>query len=72
MQVFWMISRFMAVNWSILENRLKLKPKKCAFNVTSGALIRKEVYTIIIAPTLRDLKALSQFVGQIWWHRQML
>ena len=63
---------------------LSLNPIKCAFGVTSGALlghiVSKEGITvdpnkisaIIQAKTLAKAKTLSRFLGQIRWHSRML
>ena len=63
---------------------LSLNPIKCAFGVTSGALlghiVSKEgitvdpnkISTIIQAKTLVNAKTLSWFLGQIHWHSRML
>ena len=64
--------------------RLSLNPAKCAFGVTSGALlghiVSKEgiavdpskISAIIQAKTSANAKALSKFLGQIRWHSRML
>ena len=62
--------------------RLSLNPAKCAFGITSGALLghilSKEVVdpnkisAIIQAKTLANAKALSRFLGQIRWHSRMI
>ena len=63
---------------------LSLNPAKCAFQVTSGALlghiVSKEgiamdpdkVQAILNAPAPTTAKALSRFLGQIRWHSRML
>ena len=65
-------------------SRLSLNPAKCAFGVTSGALlghiVSKEgiavdpnkITAIIEAKTPTNAKALSHFLGQIRWHNRML
>ena len=64
--------------------RLSLNPAKCAFYVTSSALLGlivsrdgiamdpDKVHAILNAPAPTTVKALSQFLGQIWWHSRML
>ena len=64
--------------------RLSLNPTKCAFGVTSGALLGHIVSkdgiavdpgknkAIVEAPTLCNAKALSRFLGLIHWHTHML
>ena len=64
--------------------RLSLNPTKCAFGVTSGALlghiVSKEgiavdpdkVKAILQALTRTNARALSWFLGQIRWHSWML
>ena len=64
--------------------RLSLNPAKCAFGVTSGALlghiVSKEgiamdpnkISAIIQAKTPANAKTLSQFLGQIRWNNRML
>ena len=66
------------------QARLSLNPTKCAFHVTSGALLGHIVnrdgiamdpakgQTILNAPALATAKALSRFLGQIRWHSRML
>ena len=65
-------------------SRLSLNPAKCAFGVTSGALlghiVSKEgiavdpnkITAIIEAKTPTNAKALSRFLGQIRGHNRML
>ena len=65
-------------------SRLTLNPAKCAFGVTSGALlghiVSKEgiavdpnkITAIIEAKTPTNAKALNRFLGQIHWHSRML
>ena len=43
-------------------SRLSLNPAKCAFGVTSGALLSH----------ITSKEALSRFLGQIRWHSRML
>ena len=63
---------------------LNLNPTKCAFNVTSGELLDHivscegiavdlgKIKAIIMAPTPKNAKVLSHFLGQICWHNEML
>ena len=62
------------------QGRLSLNPAKCAFGVTTGALLGHivsqegivvdpdKVKAIMEAPTPTNAKALSWFLGQIRWH----
>ena len=64
------------------EYRLSLNPAKCVFGVASGNLLgdimSKEgivvdpdkVKVILEGPAPNNTKALSRFLGQIWWHRE--
>ena len=64
--------------------RLSLNSVKCAFGVTSGALLGHivckegivvdpdKVKAILEAPAPTNAKALSWFLNQIRWHSQML
>ena len=64
--------------------RLSLNPAKCAFGVTSGALLGhivskqgiavdpNKISAIIQAKTPVNAKALSRFLGKIHWHSWML
>ena len=64
--------------------RLSLNPAKCAFGVTSGALlghiVSKEgiavdpgkIDAIIKSPTPKNAKQLGRFLGQLCWHSRML
>ena len=64
--------------------RLSLNPAKCAFAVTRGMLpghiVNKEgikiypdkVKAIFKTLTLKNVKALSYFLEQIWWHSRMI
>ena len=66
------------------QGGLSLNPAKCAFGVTSGALlghiVREEgiavdpnkVKAILEAPAPANAKALSRFLGQIRWHSRMI
>ena len=66
------------------QGRLSLNPAKCAFGVTSGALLGHivskdgiaidpdKVKAIMEAPAPNNGKALSRFLGQIRWHSQMI
>ena len=66
------------------QARLSLNPAKCVFFVTSGTMLGhivsherismdpNKVQGILNAPTPSIAKALSQFLGQIRWHSQML
>ena len=79
-----MISWCMDNNMSTLDiytcARLSLNPVKCAFYVTSGALLGHivscegiamdpdKVHAILNAPAPATAKALSRFLGQIQWH----
>ena len=61
-----------------------MNPAKCAFGVTSGALlghiVSKEgiavdpgkIDAIIKSPTPKNAKALGRFLGQLQWHSCML
>ena len=63
---------------------LSLNPAKCAFRVSSGAVLShivsregiavdpEKMKAIIMAWTPKNAKALSCFLGQIRWHNQML
>ena len=65
-------------------SHLSLNPAKCAFSVTSGALlghiVSKEgiavdpnkITTIIDAKTPTTAKVLNRFLGQIRWHSRIL
>ena len=65
-------------------SRLSLNPAKCVFGVTSGTLLGHtvsrdgiavdpdKVNAILEAPAPTNTKALSPFLGQIWWHNRML
>ena len=64
--------------------RLSFNPAKCAFGVTSGALlghiVSKEgievdlgkLDAIIKSPTPKNAKALGRFLGQLRWHNHVL
>ena len=64
--------------------RLSLNAAKCAFGVTSGALlghiVSKEgiavdpgkIDAIIKSPTPKNAKQLGRFLGQLCWHSRML
>ena len=66
------------------EYRLSLNPAKCVFGVASGNLLghivskdgiavdSDKVREILEAPTPNNVKALSQFLGQIRWHSWMI
>ena len=66
------------------EARLSLNHTKCAFGVASGALLGNvvsreqivvdldKVKAILNSPTLKNVKVLSRFLRQIWWHSQMI
>jgi hypothetical protein len=66
------------------EARLSLNSANCAFAVTSGMLlghiVSKEgiamdpdkVKAILEAPAPQNAKALSRFLGHIWWHSRMI
>ena len=66
------------------EYPVSLNPTKCVFGVTSGTLlghiVSKEgiamdpdkVRAILEVPAPSNAKALSRFLGQIWWHRRMI
>ena len=64
--------------------RLSLNPAKCAFEVTSGALLEHivskedivvdpgKIYAFIKSPAPKNAKALGRFLGQLCWHNRML
>ena len=64
--------------------RLSLNPAKCAFEVTSGALLEHivskedivvdpgKIYAFIKSPAPKNAKALGRFLGQLRWHSRML
>ena len=66
------------------KGRLSLNPAKCAFGVTSGALLGHivsqegiavdpdKVKAILEAPAPTNAKGLSRFLGQIRWHSRMI
>ena len=66
------------------KGRLSLNPAKCAFEVTSGALLGHivsqegiavdpdKVRAILEAPAPTNAKALSRFLGHIRWHSKMI
>ena len=65
-------------------SRLSLNPTKCAYEVTRGTLLGhimskdgiavdpSKIKAIIEAKTPSNAKALSRFLGQIYWHSCML
>ena len=64
--------------------RLSLNPAKCAFGVTSGALLghivskegismdRGKIDAIIKSSMPKNVKGLGRFLGQLHWHSRML
>ena len=66
------------------QGRLSLNPAKCAFSVTSGALLghivgqdgiavdADKVKAIMEAPSPTNAKALNRFLGQIRWNTRKI